>query len=216
MGGSDEVSNIVCLLPEEHYVAHQLLCKMNPGHRGLATAVVFLTSAGRNKIYGWLKRRLSESMKGDKHHLRKEGPARTANQEYMRSDRNPQKVNPRIGERHHFYGKKNPFQWSEESKRKVAEAKMGDRNPMFGIPPWKNPACTPAAKEAWALANEIKKIHEDHPSWGYSKVSKALLLDAAHRSQGVLSKIKSGWDPLKDPSWLKWKEEEHNEYHASF
>lgn len=206
LGGSNDASNIVHLLPEEHYVAHQLLCKMNPGYRGLAAAVVFLTSAGRNKVYGWLKRRLSESMKGNKHHLRKEGPARTANQEYMRSERNPQKANPRCGERHHFYGKKNPFTWSEESKRKVSEGKIGQKNPMFGIPPWENPASVGAANDVWAIADKIMKIHEDHPDWGYSKVSKSLSLDVVYRSLGVLNKIKSGWDPLKDPKWRKWKD----------
>lgn len=53
MGGGNEPANIVRLTAEEHFVAHQLLVKMFPEHRGLI---------------GWLRRRfsamISETLKG--------------------------------------------------------------------------------------------------------------------------------------------------------
>lgn len=61
VGGTNEKDNLVKLTAEEHYVAHQLLCKMYPGIRGLAFALIAMTGnphgSRRNKAYGWIKRR---------------------------------------------------------------------------------------------------------------------------------------------------------------
>lgn len=76
LGGADDKENIVILTPEEHFVAHVLLVKMYPEHRGLIYAVQRMTSAsavfhaGRKtglkkkhrKLYGWLKRRFSKTI----------------------------------------------------------------------------------------------------------------------------------------------------------
>jgi len=82
MGGSNEDINIVRLTAEEHYIAHQLLVKMNPPdvtdpyngknplniiHDKLVSAAVQMTRKSNsnkrinNKLYGWLKRRISKS-----------------------------------------------------------------------------------------------------------------------------------------------------------
>lgn len=213
LGGTDDFTNIVNLLPEEHLVAHLLLCKMHQSHRGLAAAAMFLTSMGRasNKKYGWLKRRMAETMSGENHHLRKNENARLANQKYMRSDRNPQRANPRCGERHHFFGKKNPFEWTKESREKIAVSKRGRKNPMFELPPWQNPASTGEALKMWSRADEVLAVHLANPTWGYSRISRAMNLDAPHRCQGILHKIKNGWNPLLDDIWLSWKNGQKNE-----
>jgi hypothetical protein len=62
IGGNDDLSNIVELTPEEHFVAHQLLVKMYPDNYKLVSAVVIMSGrkVGRqcnNKLYGWLKKR---------------------------------------------------------------------------------------------------------------------------------------------------------------
>ena len=63
MGGNDEKENLVSLTPEEHYVAHQLLIKIYPTNYKLVNAAVMMTpSRPSNKLYGWLRRRLSASM----------------------------------------------------------------------------------------------------------------------------------------------------------
>jgi len=67
LGGIDE-DNIVYLTPEEHYVAHQLLVKMNPEHRGLIFAAHMMTvdahgSRANNKQYGWLRRKVGEAQR---------------------------------------------------------------------------------------------------------------------------------------------------------
>jgi len=72
LGGGNEKANIVRLPPEEHYVAHQLLVKMYPGNVKLSWAAISMTmtrpghQARRNKLYGWLRRRLAANMIGKK------------------------------------------------------------------------------------------------------------------------------------------------------
>lgn len=58
MGGTDDKSNLVKLTPEAHYVAHQLLVKMFPEHRGLIFAANMMGNTRQtNKSYGWLRRK---------------------------------------------------------------------------------------------------------------------------------------------------------------
>ena len=61
MGGNDSSENLVKLTPEEHYIAHQLLVKMYPGHYGLLyAAVAMCRDRPNNKLYGWVRRRLAK------------------------------------------------------------------------------------------------------------------------------------------------------------
>jgi hypothetical protein len=72
LGGSDAKRNLVYLTPEEHYVAHQLLVKINPGNKSLLWAAFAMTGTGNgrgngrqgNKLYGWLKRQFIEGQAG--------------------------------------------------------------------------------------------------------------------------------------------------------
>ena len=62
LGGTDDLSNLVDLTPEEHYVAHQLLVKIHSNNgRLLYAAIMMCSNRINNKLYGWLRRRLSES-----------------------------------------------------------------------------------------------------------------------------------------------------------
>jgi hypothetical protein len=73
MGGSDNKDNLVFLTPEEHFVAHQLLIKVYPTHIGLARAAYMLTvnkpgqNRNNNKLYGWIKRKLSSEKRSREH-----------------------------------------------------------------------------------------------------------------------------------------------------
>lgn len=67
MGGTDDPGNLVDLTPEEHYVAHQLLVKIHPGHRGLAFAAMYMAKqCTGSKPYGWLRRRAGAARRGEK------------------------------------------------------------------------------------------------------------------------------------------------------
>jgi len=67
LGGTDNPENLVYLTPEEHYVAHQLLTKMYPNNtRLLRAACMMVPNRPSNKLYGWLRRRLSEAQKRER------------------------------------------------------------------------------------------------------------------------------------------------------
>jgi hypothetical protein len=61
LGGTDDLGNRVPLTPEEHYLAHQLLCKMYPHVTGLVYALIAMSGnpwgKRNNKLYGWIRRR---------------------------------------------------------------------------------------------------------------------------------------------------------------
>jgi hypothetical protein len=82
MGGSDDPANIVRLTPEEHYVAHQLLVKMHPEHPQLIWAAHLMASRPGNKLYGWMRRRMSEARRG-----RKQSPEHIAKLSAVRKGR---------------------------------------------------------------------------------------------------------------------------------
>ena len=44
LGGTDTKENIVNLYPEEHYLAHLLLCKVNKGNQKLLYAAMNMTT----------------------------------------------------------------------------------------------------------------------------------------------------------------------------
>ena len=67
LGGTDDKENLAILTPEEHFLAHQLLIKLNPGHRGLVYAVQMMTNhhtnaRTNNKLFGWIRRRMALAM----------------------------------------------------------------------------------------------------------------------------------------------------------
>jgi hypothetical protein len=78
LGGTDEISNLIELYPEEHYLAHLLLCKIYPGNQKLLYATMNMTTGSmtnngkrNNKAYGWLRRQYAESMSGDNNPARR-------------------------------------------------------------------------------------------------------------------------------------------------
>lgn len=64
MGGTDDADNLARLTAREHFVAHQLLCKMYPKERNLIFAAHAMTRDPHghrvtNRAYGWLRERMA-------------------------------------------------------------------------------------------------------------------------------------------------------------
>jgi hypothetical protein len=64
LGGTNDITNIAVLTPEEHFLAHQLLVKIYPNSPPLVNAAVIMTThhtehRANNKLFGWLRRRAS-------------------------------------------------------------------------------------------------------------------------------------------------------------
>lgn len=79
LGGLDNKENLVELYPEEHYLAHLLLCKIYPNNQKLLYAAMNMSSGSMinngkrsNKAYGWLRRQYAESMSGDNNPARRD------------------------------------------------------------------------------------------------------------------------------------------------
>lgn len=76
IGGTDDLSNLVALTPEEHFLAHQLLVKMYPEEHRLLFAVHMMCNGNtkirrNNKMYGWLRKKCNESLSLNKRKPRK-------------------------------------------------------------------------------------------------------------------------------------------------
>ena len=70
MGGSNDKTNIVALTAKEHFVAHELLVKINPGVRGLAVAILRMSkNCNQGRVYSWLRKRAADAGRGNKHRL---------------------------------------------------------------------------------------------------------------------------------------------------
>jgi len=198
MGGTDDLDNLVNLTAEEHYVCHQLLVKIYPDNIGLVRAAMFMAASGvgpkrnGNKTYGWLKRRFSE---------------------YMKGPNNPQKLNPRRGDRHHYFGKgRSPStEWLTTDGREILSDKMlGDKNPCAGIKPWNHPRATDYSKSIWKQANTIYQIWIDNDKPSYCKLYTLVNNKCYTNESGVIGPymnmikyFRNGWVPKEDIEWQK-------------
>lgn len=70
LGESNDEENLVKLTAEEHYLVHQILVKLFPENKKLIYAAIFMSSKSpdvkrpNNKVYSWLKFKMSEIQKG--------------------------------------------------------------------------------------------------------------------------------------------------------
>ena len=197
MGGTDEVTNLVSLTPEEHYLCHLLLVKIHPKNIRLVKAAMFMVSSNNNvkrnnKAYGWLKRQYSE---------------------YMRGPNNPQKINPIKGEQHYAFGKKlSPDHFTENGKKVLADKMLGNKNPCAGVKPWKHPRTTDVTRALWKRADEIYEIWLANEKPSYCKLY-GLTMNKNYdwKTDGkevgpfmnMVKYFRDGWMPEQD---LQWKE----------
>jgi hypothetical protein len=194
LGGTDDEFNLVSLTPEEHYLCHLLLIKIHPNNIRLVRAAMFMVSANKdqqrnNKAYGWLKRQYSD---------------------YMRGPNNPQKLNPRSGERHHTFNRKIEFNFTEEGRKILADKMMGDKNPMSKIKPWNHPRATDYSKSVWKQADKIYRVWVENNTPSYCKLY-TLVNDKCYTNDtkvigpymNLVKYFRKGWIPGQDIEWKK-------------
>jgi hypothetical protein len=197
MGGTDNLSNLVNLTAEEHYVCHQLLVKIYPDEIGLVRAAMFMTASGvgpkrqGNKMYGWLKRRFSE---------------------YMKGPNNPSTVNGTWNKG--ITGYKNKVNFSEKTINSMIE-RMKNNNPCAGVKPWNHPRATVVTKNIWAKADEIYDIWIANSQPSYCKLyglamNKKYNWKTDGKEAGpfmnMVKYFRNGWVPTKDLQWKELKE----------
>lgn len=191
LGGTDEVTNLVSLTPEEHYLCHLLLVKIHPNNIRLVRAAMFMVSANKdqqrnNKAYGWLKRQYSE---------------------YMRGPNNPSKLqgvwNKGVS------GYKNKVNFSEESKKQFSN-RMKIKNPCTGVKPWNHPRATDYSKSVWKQAELLYNIWIENNKPSYCKLY-TLVNNKCYTNDSkvigpymnVVKYFRNGWIPTQDKEWAR-------------
>ena len=171
MGGTNDKENLVELTPEEHYIAHQLLHKMYPEHKGLLSACMMMTAKRKgNKVYGWLKRKWSDHMK----------------------ENNPLKINPACNARKGGFRKSSSF---SEQERKANSKRMKENNPMHGVEPWNHPKATQESKAIWADAKYYYELWK-RTGWGYHKLALSRGFEKPTMTHNnMLKYFRKGWTP---------------------
>lgn len=187
IGGSDNHDNLVLLTPEEHYVAHQLLVKLYPEKPELAYAAnMMCVNRTNNKLYGWIRRRISDNMKNN----------------------NPNK-NGSVNRK-----RKGKYKLTLEAKNNIRsglvanKVNVGKKNGMYRICPWDHPRATRETKTMWANANAYYdwwiKSGLDH---GQNAMAKAFNEKYKMTHSNLVKRFRSGWIPEKDLIWLEFSKE---------
>ena len=128
LGGGNDASNLVELTPEEHLLAHLLLCKLHPRNKKLIYAANIMSTGpdglrNNNKRYGWLRKQMSIASSGPNNHMFGKIPS---------DKRRKQSSHP--GESNPFYGKKHTDATKKKisDKNKGKEGLFGSKNGMYG------------------------------------------------------------------------------------
>lgn len=183
MGGSDDANNLVELTPEEHYLAHQLLVKMYPeNERLLFAANMMCTKRPSNKLYGWIRRGISEHMKNN---------------------------NPNAGGKINK-ARKGKYKVSEEGKRNISigmkqhAVNVGSKNGMSNINPWMHPRATVKSKLMWGRADEYYKWWINSGlEHGQNAMARAFNEEYVMTHANLIKYFRNGWNPNEDSDWLQ-------------
>lgn len=175
MGGSDSKENLVDLLPEEHYIAHQLLVKMYPEHPGLLSAAMMMTAnRSGNKVYGWLRKRWSDKMRSN----------------------NPMRTNPSCNARK---GRRLKGSYSDEERAEIS-SRMKKNNPMHGRKPWEHSRANEATKKIWRDADKYYLCWLT-TGCSYHALATKFEMKPTMSHNNMIKLFRSGWNPTLDPIW---------------
>ena len=189
MGGSNAVSNLVRLTPEEHFIAHQLLVKIYPDNHKLKFALqAMLMDTGnqqrKNKAYGWVRKLVSENMKENNPNAG--GKARL---EYIA--------------KHGRAPIPSKYEWSKEGREQMVQSKNGINNPNFRCKPWNHPRQTDITRSIWHQADQLFDWWKE-TNGSYLRMSKAFGYDQYSGFTHIISYFKNGWIPREDQEWIVW------------
>ena len=151
LGGTNDKENLIELYPEEHYLAHLLLCKIYPGNQKLLYAAMNMTTGSminngkrNNKVYGWLRRQYVDSMSGDnnpnrrnpeiqkKAALKRVGQKRTEETKARMSAAQKGRTFTEETKRNMAIAAKNRPPINEETRKKLSDRSKGRVGPWAG------------------------------------------------------------------------------------
>ena len=174
LGGLDNKENLIKLYPEEHYLAHLLLCKIYPGNQKLLYAAMNMTTGSminngkrNNKAYGWLRRQYSESMSGDNNPNRRNpdiqkeaakkrvGQKRTEETKARMSAAQKGRTFTEETKKKMSEAVKNRPRISEETRKKLSKKSKGR------VGPWAGKSMSDETKAKMSASHQGKKMSEE-------------------------------------------------------
>jgi hypothetical protein len=202
MKGNNDASNIVRLTPEEHYVAHQLLVKIYPGHIGIAMALKAMTmnkGHRNNKAYGWVKRL---SAVASSQRMKNNNPNKDGQQSI--------RMHQRYRDKH---GRNRPGpEMTAAGLQRIREGKLGAKNPNFAVRPWRNCNASEYSITIWSCAVDLHSLwlENDKPSYarlyrlhsGKSYTTKTEGRGIISPYMSIIKYFRNGWTPLTDSEWV--------------
>lgn len=182
LGGSDDESNLVQLTPEEHYVAHQLLVKIYPDNKNLAFAAnMMCTNRPTNKLYGWIRKRISDRMIAD----------------------NPNKNGDCNRKRRGKYNLSEKAKLNISKGLKSQKVNVGSKNGMFKVKPWNHPRSTPKTKEMWGKADIYYEWWINSGlEFGQNAMAREFNEKYSGPHNNMIKYFRNGWVPLQDEDWI--------------
>lgn len=91
-------------------------------------------------------------------------------------------------------------------KINCSTAKLGERNGMYGIPPWEHPASTEATLKIWSDSDKYYTFWIKNKHIGHTLLAKSQGAERMNGPHGnLIRKFREGWIPWKDAKWLQWK-----------
>ena len=127
LGGDDDSDNLVNLTAREHFIAHLLLCEINPTHKGLRLALWMMSNVKDKKqkrytpnsrLYEVIRLEYSKSVSGENNLMK--GKTHTDEVKQILS----KKAKGRIGNKNGFYNKNH----SNESKERISKSLSGNKH----------------------------------------------------------------------------------------
>lgn len=179
LGGSDDRCNLVQLTAAEHFVAHQLLCRLYPHAKGLFYALIAMSGnphgKRNNKAYSWIRKQVSVRVS-------QESRERWANPEYRAKHKASMEkafANPEFGKK--ISAANTGKKVSAEARANIAEAGRNREPRKFSEQAKKNMA--EARKRTWAerrargehlqIAQKIKEARIKNGSYVFSEEHRA-------------------------------------------
>lgn len=87
---------------------------------------------------------------------------------------------------------------TEETKKRMSEISK-----VRMSLPWNVPSCN---KDVWVIADAIYEYYVENPTFKAFKLARKFNL-AGSQTGALLKKFQSGWVPVNDPSWVKFKDD---------
>jgi hypothetical protein len=177
INGDDSEENLVTLTAREHFIAHLILCKIYPNHKGLRSALWMMSNVkGKNqerylpnsRLYEMIRIEYSELIKGVNN------PNYNKKHSEDAKDKMSKKAKERIGEKNGFYAKNHSletrekikntltgFKHSGETIKKMSENRKGKVSGRKGKinSEEHNRKASESLKKAWEI-RKLKKLEE--------------------------------------------------------